>query len=256
MQPGQNNTDTTVAEWPFWVKALCNNKQLLALRGCFPAADRCQNTELTAIPFTAVEKHQPSKPTYLRSLWTACNPSAANDSQKHASSGGCQRNYCTVIVLHLYKLKCSLLALSERIFSGGQGNNFVSLKCGFFSLSLFFCLSQLGHRWLLCLLGALRCLYMGKISFKSKKQLPWIFTMLEQECFVLILNWLQKIFGAIWREINWTLPSLRGRQGKKKKKTVPAKICEAQINLELDKVQLCSHTLQSCGSLIYLSVSS
>lgn len=159
-------------------------------------------------------------------------------------------------MLHLYKLKCSLLALSERIFSGGQGNNFVSLKCGFFSLSLFFCLSQLGHRWLLCLLGALRCLYMGKISFKSKKQLPWIFTMLEQECFVLILNWLQKIFGAIWREINWTLPSLRGRQGKKNKKTVPAKICEAQINLELDKVQLCSHTLQSCGSLIYLSVSS
>lgn len=68
MQPGQNNMDTTVAEWPFWVKALCNNKQLLAQRSCFPAADRCQNTELTAIPFTAVEKHQPSKPTYLQRL--------------------------------------------------------------------------------------------------------------------------------------------------------------------------------------------
>lgn len=67
-QPGQNNMDTTVAEWPFWVKALCNNKQLLAPRSCFPAADRCQNTELTAIPFTAVEKHQPSKPTYLQRL--------------------------------------------------------------------------------------------------------------------------------------------------------------------------------------------
>lgn len=77
MQPGQNNMDTTVAEWPFWVKARCNNKQLLALRSCFPAADRCQNTELTGIPFTAVEKHQPSKPTYLLRLWTACNPSAA-----------------------------------------------------------------------------------------------------------------------------------------------------------------------------------
>lgn len=77
MQPVQNNMDTTVAEWPFWVKALCNNKQLLAERSCFPAADRCQNTELTAIPFTAVEKHQPSKPTYLLRLWTACNPSAA-----------------------------------------------------------------------------------------------------------------------------------------------------------------------------------
>ena len=77
MQPGQNNMDTTVAEWPFWVKALCNNKQLLAQRSCFPAACQCQNTELTAIPFTAVEKHQPSKPTYLQRLWTACNPSAA-----------------------------------------------------------------------------------------------------------------------------------------------------------------------------------
>lgn len=76
-QPCQNNMDTTVAEWPFWVKAFCNNKQLLALRSCFPAADLCQNTELTAIPFTAVEKHQPSKPTYLQRLWTACNPSAA-----------------------------------------------------------------------------------------------------------------------------------------------------------------------------------
>lgn len=76
-QPGQNNMDTTVAEWPFWVKALRNNKQLLAARSCFPAAHRCQNTELTAIPFTAVEKHQPSKPTYLQRLWTACNPSAA-----------------------------------------------------------------------------------------------------------------------------------------------------------------------------------
>lgn len=71
------NMNTTVAEWPFWVKALCNNKQLLAPRSCFPAADQCQNTELTAIPFTAVEKHQPSKPTYLQRLWTACNPSAA-----------------------------------------------------------------------------------------------------------------------------------------------------------------------------------
>jgi len=68
MQPGQNNMDTTVAEWPFWVKVLCNNKQLLALRSCFPAAELCQNTELTAIPFTAVEKHQSSKPTYLLRL--------------------------------------------------------------------------------------------------------------------------------------------------------------------------------------------
>lgn len=76
-QPGQDNMDTTVAEWPFWVKALCNNKQLLAEWSCFPAAHQCQNTELTAVPFTAVEKRQPSKPTYLQRLWTACNPSAA-----------------------------------------------------------------------------------------------------------------------------------------------------------------------------------
>lgn len=55
-------------------------------------------------------------------------------------------------------------------------------------------------------------------------------------------------------QLNFTLSQRKAR--KKKKKTVPAKICEAQINLELDKVQLCSHTLQSCGSLIYLSVSS
>lgn len=60
-------------------------------------------------------------------------------------------------------------------------------------VSLNFCfLSQLGHSWLLCSLGARRCLYMGKISRRSTKQLPWIFTMLEQECFMLILKWLQR----------------------------------------------------------------
>lgn len=100
-QPCQNNMDTTVAEWPFWVKALCNNKQLLALRSCFPAADRCQNTELTAIPFTAVEKHQPSKPTYstYRGFEQLVIPQQLDGSQKHASSVCCQRNYCAVIVL-------------------------------------------------------------------------------------------------------------------------------------------------------------
>lgn len=56
-------------------------------------------------------------------------------------------------------------------------------------------------------------------------------------------------------QLNFTLSQRKARE-KKEKDSVPAKICEAQINLELDKVQLCSHTLQSCGSLIYLSVSS
>lgn len=106
MQPVWDNMNT-VAELPFWVKALCDNKQLLALRSCFPAADLCQNTELTAIPFTAVEKHQPSKPTYLlRGFEQLVIPQQRDGSQKHASCGCCQRNYCAVMVLCSSKLKC------------------------------------------------------------------------------------------------------------------------------------------------------
>lgn len=95
---------------------------------------------------------------------------------------------------------------------------------------------------------------MGKISLKSTKQLPWIFTMSEQECFMLILKWLQRYLERFEGRSTELYPL--SEEGKRKRNSPPAKIREAQINLELDKVQLYAHTVQPCGSLIYLSVSS
>lgn len=95
---------------------------------------------------------------------------------------------------------------------------------------------------------------MGKISLKSTKQLPRIFAMLEQEFFMLILKWRQRYLERFEGRSTELYPL--SEDGKRNRDTVAARICEAQMNLELDKVRLYGQTLPSCGSLIYSRVSS
>lgn len=150
------------------------------------------------------------------------------------------------MVLHPYKLKCSLHTLLES-FSGDRK------VIAWAQIAALF-LSQLGHSWLLCSLGARRCLYMGKISLRSTKQLPWIFTMLERECFMLILKRLQRYLERFEGRSTELYPL--SEEGKRNRDAAAARICEAQMTLELDKVRLYGQTLPSCGSLIYSHVSS
>lgn len=74
---------------------------------------------------------------------------------------------------------------------------------------------------------------MGKISLKSTKQLHWIFTMLEQECSMLILKWLQRYLERFERRSSELYPL--SEEGKRNRDAAAARICVAQINLELDK---------------------
>lgn len=142
------------------------------------------------------------------------------------------------LVLRLYKLNS--FPLLERVLQRTE-SNFMILNCHF--------LFQLGHSWLLCLLGAGRCLYMGKISLRSTKQLPWIFTMSAQEFFMLILKGRQRYLERFGERSTELYPLSEEEKGNRD--TVAARVCEAQMNLESDKERLYSQTLASCGSLIY-----
>lgn len=95
----------------------------------------------------------------------------------------------------------------------------------------------------LAIVFAGRCLYMGKISFRSTKQLPWIFTMLEQEFFMLILKWRQRYLERFEGRSTELYPL--SEEGKRNRDIVAARICEARLNLELDKARLHGQTLPS-----------
>lgn len=91
---------------------------------------------------------------------------------------------------------------------------------------------------------------MEKISLRSTKQLPWIFTLSAQEFFMLNLKWRQRYLE--WFEGRSTkLYPLSKEEGKRNRNCAVARICESQINFESDKVRLYSQTLASCGFLIY-----
>lgn len=94
---------------------------------------------------------------------------------------------------------------------------------------------------------------MGKINLRSTKQLPRIFTMLEQEFFRLILKWRQRYLQRFEGRSTELYPLSKEKKERGKRKDT---VCEAQMNLELDKVRLYGQTLPSCRSLICSRVSS
>lgn len=91
---------------------------------------------------------------------------------------------------------------------------------------------------------------MEKISFRSTKQLPWIFTLSAQEFFMLHLKWRQRYLERLEGRSTELYP-FSEEEGKRNRNHVAARLRKAQINFESDKVRLYGQTLASCGSPIY-----
>lgn len=76
--------------------------------------------------------------------------------------------------------------------------------------------------------------------------------MSEQEFSMLILKWRQRYLER-FKERSAELYPL-SEEGKRNRDTAAARISEAQMNLELDKVKLYGQTLPPCGSQIHSHV--